>query len=517
MVKRMPAVLFFSLILAACGQLAPTASPAATARPTLTVTTTVTAAPTLMPTPSATIFPTLSGEKPYLVVSSYRESGLFVYDRSGQGRKILSLPEKIRTDYYSPFSADGKWFAFYTGEFGRGDAKGDLPVTLNILNTEDGTIRKVADVVTDDSVKKLPEWVVELKASDPEHYKPIDDWDWAESRIMGAFAERLYSFAWSPDSRALAFAAQIDGLSSDVYLYDVAASTVQRLNDDLESVWSIFWSPDGKKILFQNAYPGNTYVSSGLHIVEPGAKTVKNPKSVYDSWFFGGGIWLTPNLLLVAQGTDTGGSSRVQTLNVSTGQLSDYIWEDNYADFVVDPENRTILINTHELIDDAKKYGIYLLSPGKSRTKVFDGLYWLTDMIFRGGAKHRFLVRAYSHEDAQYKVTGELIGITSDNKPTILGKFKFNHIYISPDYAWMMIYDEKDREHLYLYDKNDELVKTFQVAGIREILWRPDSQSIAYVADQKLYFLSIPDGEPKFVDDCGGECFLDLEKAVWLP
>lgn len=515
MVKFALTFLFLSFALVACGQVTPppTVSPTATARPTLTVmvTPTVTASATFTPTPSATPFPMLSGEKPYLVVRSNSGDGLLVYDRSGQGRQIFSLPEKI--GYYSAFSPDGKWFAFYTGEFGRGDGERDLPVTLNILNTKDGTIHKVADVVTDVSAKKLPELVAKLKALDPDYYKPIDDWDWAESAIIGAFAERLFSFVWSPDSDALAFAGQMEGLSSDVYLYDVGTGAVQKLNDDLESVWSIFWSPDGKKILFQNAYPGNTYVSSTLHIVESGAKTAKDPESVFSSWFFAGGSWLSPNLLLVGQGSDTGGNSRLQTLNVNTKQLSTYLWEDVYTTAVVDPESQNILLNTHELAEP-EIHGLYLLTSNGSRRKVFDGLYWLNKIIFRGSAKHRFLISGYSLETAQYQLDGNIVGITADNKPTFFGEFDSMHIHISPDYAWMLIYDE---EHLYLYDKNDELVKTFAIPGIDQILWRPDSQSIAYMLDRKLYFLSLSDGEPKFVDDCGGECLLDLDKAVWLP
>jgi dipeptidyl aminopeptidase/acylaminoacyl peptidase len=139
-------------------------------------------------------------------------------------------------------------------------------VTLKLLSISDGTIRKVADVVTDGYENKLDQLAENLKQLYPDHYKNIDDpdqsggIDWVGDGLITAFEWGIYSVAWSPDSHTLAFAAQIDGLSSDVYLYDVEKDTVQQAEDSLQNVTGIRWSPDGKKIIFENSEPGYGYM-----------------------------------------------------------------------------------------------------------------------------------------------------------------------------------------------------------------------------------------------------------------
>jgi dipeptidyl aminopeptidase/acylaminoacyl peptidase len=431
-----------------------------------------------------------------------------MYDQDGQGRQTLELLES-ENGYYSAFSPDGKWFAFYTGSIGGGDK---LPLTLHLASTTDGTIRKIADVVAEDYLQKLSNVTDQLKVLFPDSYKPDEGRDWADGSVASAFRERIYSLAWSPDSHSLAFAGQMDGISSDVYLYNVESGTIQRLNDDIESIWSIRWSPDGKKIVFENSIPGEIYTVSTLHTVDPNGKTVKDPEILFSAGFsIPTSAWLSPSLLLVAQGGDYNGGTNLQALNINTRQSNQLLWAPHYADYVVDPENRTILLNTYEL-SEPKDFGLYLITSNGSHRKVFKGLYWLNKMIFRGGKRHRFLVSGVSNNDAQYNLEGNITGITSDNKPTFLGKFDYRKISISPNYVWLLIYDD---QQLYLYDENDDLLKTFPIAGIDQILWRPDSQAIFYSTDQKLYYLPLPDGEPKLVDQCDFSCY--LKDAAWLP
>jgi len=59
---------------------------------------------------------------------------------------------------------------------------------------------------------------------------------------------------WSPDGRYLAFAGQMDGLSSDLYIYDSVSGAIQRLSSGPQEVGWISWSPDGKWILDGSTY-----------------------------------------------------------------------------------------------------------------------------------------------------------------------------------------------------------------------------------------------------------------------
>jgi hypothetical protein len=131
-------------------------------------------------------------------------------------------------------------------------------------------------------------------------------------------------------------------------------------------------------------------------------------------------------------------------------------------------------------------------------------------IYFRGGERHSLLIQSVDSNQAmgQLPMSADVIGMRLDGKSVTLGHFNWNQISISPDYVWLLMYDA---QNLYLYDTNDELIKTFPIPGIQRIFWRPDSQVIFYLADQNLYSLSIPNGDVKWVDS------VNVYDAVWLP
>jgi Tol biopolymer transport system component len=55
--------------------------------------------------------------------------------------------------------------------------------------------------------------------------------------------------AWSPDGRYMLFSAKVGGLS-DLYLYDLENSWLQRITDDEYADIQPAWSPDGKRFVF---------------------------------------------------------------------------------------------------------------------------------------------------------------------------------------------------------------------------------------------------------------------------
>jgi hypothetical protein len=61
--------------------------------------------------------------------------------------------------------------------------------------------------------------------------------------------------AWSPDGRRIAYVA-LEGQSTDLYVLDVASSTVIRLTQDVDGEASPVWGPGGRKITFVGDRPG---------------------------------------------------------------------------------------------------------------------------------------------------------------------------------------------------------------------------------------------------------------------
>jgi dipeptidyl aminopeptidase/acylaminoacyl peptidase len=55
--------------------------------------------------------------------------------------------------------------------------------------------------------------------------------------------------AWSPDGRYLAFVGAIEGPTSDLYVYDSAVGTIERLTSGPHQAAEPVWSPDGRGVL----------------------------------------------------------------------------------------------------------------------------------------------------------------------------------------------------------------------------------------------------------------------------
>ena len=111
-------------------------------------------------------------------------------------------------------------------------------------------------------------------------------------------------------------------------------------------------------------------------------------------------------------------------------------------------------------------------------------------------------------------LTGYIVGFYIHGEPNfIVGKYDYDTISISPDKAWLLRYDENN---LYLYDVDDNLAQTFPANGVYSVIWRPDSQAIFFSAGEAVYFLPIPNGMPRLVDECKeGGCLLN--NITWLP
>lgn len=184
------------------------------------------------------------------------------------------------------------------------------------------------------------------------------------------------------------------------------------------------------------------------------------------------------------------------------------MWRDSFDSYAVDSKNKAIVVSTANY-GQPENLGLHLIALNGRKVNIFKGDYYL-ELFFRGGAKHLFLAQGISPPtpSAKYQMLGDVVGLDLSGKPTMLGRFDYKQISISPDYTWLLMFDDTK---LYLYDTHDELVKTFPIPAIQRIFWHPDSQGIVYSADAKLYTLDLPDGNPKWIGDG------NIYDAVWLP
>src|SRR5690606_12277961 len=96
-----------------------------------------------------------------------------------------------------------------------------------------------------------------------------------------SFNNGINSFAWSPNSQEIAFAAQIDCASSDIYLYNIKNQLTQRVTNEIENIgFQLEWSPNGKKILYTTNLPSYSDVPEYLKIADITNIFLQNPEVI---------------------------------------------------------------------------------------------------------------------------------------------------------------------------------------------------------------------------------------------
>ncbi len=267
----------------------PTAPPTATSSPvpTRTRTPAPTWTQTLTPipptatvtvTPTSTPWPTLSPQGPYLLYESgtLEKPIYIIIGADGNGRKIIELPDGGYVwNLQKAVSPDGQWLIFYRGQAGWYSEPG-IPtgISINIMHLPDGSIRPIASIQSSLTADGLSEVVKKLQSLYPQ-YTEID-----ESSFVRSLQDGLFSYAWSPNGDSFAFAGQIDGVSSDLYLFDVQTGNIRRLTDEPENIYSVEWSPYGKWILFENTIPSYDYIDAVLYAIQPDQSIAKKPKAL---------------------------------------------------------------------------------------------------------------------------------------------------------------------------------------------------------------------------------------------
>jgi len=144
------------------------------------------------------------------------------------------------------WSLDGKWIAYVNGE----NAERRNGVWLIRPNGK-GLHRVAPGPVSSPTWSRDGGWIA---------YARLDDWEGGSARELWlvqptgqrshrvAVASNLWRFAWSPNGKALAFAAD-----SDVAVVDLGGRISWRLHRD-QAAPSLTWSPDGRRLALADLY-----------------------------------------------------------------------------------------------------------------------------------------------------------------------------------------------------------------------------------------------------------------------
>ena len=467
--------------------------------PIATNTSTLTPIPTPFVTPTITPYPGLQAQGPYLL---FTKSGneFTIMDPDGKGRKQFQLPNDGSIRELEPaVSPDGKWLAYFTGS-----NREPYDLALHVINLSNERSDIVAHLMAPGYPENLRPVAESLVLSDYRSECPsIECLTQLTSTI---FEFGIASLAWSPNSQLLAFSAQIDGPSSDIYLYDTKSQTIHRLTDEIENIWQIEWSPTGEKILYHAAVPGPVEPYIYWYIADPKMNSPQssriNAGDYYSVTRYG---WITENSYLYALDTvfyEPVGPGPIFTsvryINVENNETKE-IWSYGAEDLTLDETNHSVILTTEGTDNAQVKAGTYLVSYDGSFTKLPDPMYRVVDYL---ESPHTFLGQ---------DETGLLYGVSPSGEVKIPGMRPST----SPNKKWILIWETDTK--LNLYSGDFKFVNSWSFAIDRYVkgygvIWRLDSLGVILTTSAEYcYYLSIPGGSPELRNT--GE----LNFFIWLP
>lgn len=509
-------LIFFILVIGCNAPAALTAQPPApVSTPVLSTsipTISNTPAPTqASPLPNTMLHPPLSTNGPYLAYQDQvgNQPVIKLLDADGMGQNMLFYPSNaaplnLNLPFYDTLSPDGKWMAYYSGSAGScfgevGPVTADL--TLNLMSLADGTIKVVTPLLSKDYPNNFAKAAQQLGQADV-----------TAEMLQNAFICGItQSLDWSPDGRYLAFAGQMDGLSSDLYLYDSFSGALNRLSSGPEEVQWISWSPDGKWILDGSSYSVGEGMQYNIYSTSLDGTSINQlsrgtPKVVtYRDW-------LDDQTYFDTNGGNGPGCYDLKLVNVDTGKTSE-IWKGSYGPFAFVPYGHWIALfaNTptwpYPYNDSDFQTGIFLIDTTSLKQSRVNSLgSW--------GCCSPPSVAALGHTDAQlFLVNGgashQVEYLSSDGKLTSTS-MQADRISVSPDsLKWIAI-----GAKIQIFSDNGSLIHTVDLPAhpdlknIGSIYWQPDSSGLFFTykdsqkndGSGKLYFLELANGDPVQVD-----------------
>jgi hypothetical protein len=444
----------------------------------------------------------LESEPYHLAYVRWGASGveLVFTNPSGLGRRVIQLPEpnERNTPLIKGLSPDGRYYAYHTGDpYGE---RGNF--TLHIMRLRDETEITAIPLQTDDFPDQMAALAERLNHAPPEsllHAFRSDEPIPAErilSEGMFAFEIGIWSMAWSPDSTQLAFAAQVDGPTSDLYTYDVTTDALRRLSSGSQQIQAVKWSPDGQWIAHESAYYVGMQSPTTFNFASRDGSTVFS----VDTKAHATRGWNGSDVFVVTNAANGPGRFGLEAILMQT-QRANMLWEGTYYGYVLDWEDGKLLIRTgEELIDEygnplGKDPGIYLVDFNQGSVELIYG--------FEEYAPRFDVGMAYwdkAGEFALLNIDGDAYALDDEGtlQPLIDGATIRG--WGSPNGEIFLIRWQESQE-LAWYNVETEDVRTFSEDELDCLAWRPDSQGYVYSIEETLYFTDLEHDESVLIEN----------------
>ncbi len=436
----------------------------------------------------ATPYMPLSPTGPYLAYFSKTSSDtreLTILNHDTSGRKRIALPKEAEINLvYKSLSPDGEWLAFHTGS---AELSGKFDLALNLLHIPDGKIFTITKLLSPNYPNNFDELTQYLIDKDP-YYAGAENIDDVKKVICELFSMGIKGFQWSPNSRFLAFSGEMDGPSSDLYIYDTQDLSINRLTDGLgQMTGEINWSEDGRWILHSstNSPIGIQWTPEIYAVSVDGSETREIVTSMSSKW-------ISKDTILLSEQANGLGKYNLRTYNIDSNKLT-ILWAESYNDYAVLGDG-SVAVCIGQDINQTPEPGIYIIQSYGQRRFIPANYAECSQLSYRGNNAHLLVFEDPYQGYHGVSKDGEITRIRAEGGINI----------ISPDYNWMLITCHSSKREncpLDLFDENDKYIRSLVSAQIQEIIWRPDSVGIYYYSVKHLYYLSILDGEPIVIDE----------------
>jgi hypothetical protein len=338
-----------------------------------------------------------------------------------------------------------------------------------------------------------------------------------ETRLVNASSLRIAaeygicSFAWSPDGEQLAFAAILDGDSSDVYIFSLATETLHRISDDPAEVDQIAWINDGKGVRYDSAFflgagpLGTTYFSNTQNSTHP----VPVCKPACDA------ALITDTLVLSYPRYPILFPSRLDITDLSTG-VTQPLWNHPFMAFAFDNFSKTLLLTAPP--DDTLTGGTYAINIDTlSPSRIFDAFL----DIGRLGASQYVAMESRNPNALCFFSSTPSRDFDFSGCPMDANSSSFSILEYYDAKTSAFLYESPDGE-VFFWGVRAQMSLSRKghsaIGGVTQIVSLPESHFIGWSSDSKFLVVQTRAKKYLIIDTSSGESrpLPDSERYTWF-
>ena len=373
-----------------------------------------------------------------------------------------------------------------------GQASGYQDLNLDLIHLPDGKVDRLTGLLSPD----LAQRVKSAPGSHPEE---------AARALLQPGA-----LSWSPDGRYLAFVAVIDGISSDLYLYDTQSLKVEQLTSGSNQVATPSWSPGGLWLVVQEVDSFGDGATWQVGKIWANRMDYSESRLLYPPPQGSGGEvflgWTGSSMLLAYSRSQAGGFALHQ---YDLDALKDHpLYPGSFSEIAFDPQSKTLALvqRTTTGGKTVEQPGLYLMRTDETLPRLAQAGEW-----------HDL---SWSPELSSFSADGPQgwLTITPDGQFNLIKAE--TGCAASPNKGWIACFSDNSpgaAPGLRLYQPGGELMQTISSDPVQQVTWQPISNGFFYLANSRLYQVTFPALQSQVLEEnvpAGGANYLGWISAT---